>query len=101
MMTRAEVYSLIDAERTYQDGAYDPRELLSSGATRGQRDMDVAPGILLLDGYIRKAETAWIDTHNNNLQALQYVAKIAAIAVRILERAGGSQALLNQGLRNR
>lgn len=104
MLRREQVYLLIDQERSYQDHTYDPTEPLSSGQTRGQRDLDVTPGLVLLGSYVRKGEDAWTDSKkiagsNGNLGALRVVAKIAAIAVRILERAGGSEQLLISGLR--
>lgn len=99
MLTREEVYKIIDREREYQDRSYAPLEKLSSGLARNMRDLDVAPGILMIEGYTEKARKAWIDTQVDNLPALKQVAKIAAIAVRILERAGGTSELLKTGLR--
>ena len=90
---------LINSERDYQDRTYAPNAVLSSGLTRGERDLEASPGILMLSAYARKAEDAWFSTIGTNLPALQQVAKIAAIAVRILERAGGSEKLLGAGLR--
>jgi hypothetical protein len=100
MLTREEVYQIVETERAYQDKTYNPNALLSSGQTRGARDTDVTPGLVLLDSYVRKAQDAWTDQKTGgSLKSLQQVAKIAAIAVRILERAGDSDELLNVGLR--
>jgi len=102
MLKRIEVYFLINAERLYQDRTYDPNAVLTSGQTRAERDLDVAPGLVLLDSYVRKAQDTWTDRAGgtgNNIPTLQQVAKIAAIAVRILECAGGSETLLTTGLR--
>lgn len=101
MLTREQVFSLINTERDYQDLNYDPDELLSGngGITRRQRDLNAAPGILMLVDYSRKATDAWVNTKGNQVPSLQQVAKIAAIAVRILEQAGDSQQLLQLGLR--
>ena len=99
MLTRKEVYTLVDNERAYQDRTYKPDEVESSGQKRSDRDLDVAPGILMLQAYVHKAEIAWVDSKTDNLPALRQVAKIAAIAVRILERAGGSEELHVRGLR--
>ena len=99
MLTREEVFNLIDTERSYQDINYNPDEKVSSGLTRRERDKEVSSGILMLEAYVRKASDAWVNTKGSNLPALQQVAKIAAIAVRILERAGDSQTLLTSGLR--
>lgn len=99
MLTREEVFRIIEAERAYQDRAYNGNEVLSSGVTRRQRDSDPAAGILMLECYVRKASDAWVNTKGFATPSLQQVAKIAAIAVRILERAGDSEKLLELGLR--
>jgi len=98
-MTREQVLIVVDRERDYQDQAYNGKEKTSSGQAREDRDLDVAPGMLMLDAYVTKAMLAWVDTKGTQLPALQQVAKVAAIAVRILERAGGSEELLTKGLR--
>jgi hypothetical protein len=99
MLTRTQVFALISNERAYQDVTYDPNEVLSTGVTRLQRDLDVTPGILMLEEYNAKARAAWVARKGSDLPALQQIAKIAAIATRILERAGGSEELLTTGLR--
>lgn len=100
MLYRSEVYEIVDGERNYQDSTYNPDEVLSSGQTRRERDLDVTPGLVMLDAYVRKAQDAWTDQKGQGSRAaLQQVAKIAAIAVRILERAGGSEVLVSAGLR--
>lgn len=99
MLAREQVFEIINKERAYQDTTYQPDEMVSSGLTRRQRDAEVSPGILMLEAYARKASDAWVNTKGTNVPALQQVAKLAAIAVRVLERAGDSQALLEKGLR--
>lgn len=99
MLDREKVFELINAEREFQDKNYDPNFMLTSGQTREQRDLEVAPGVLMLKEYSDKAGQAWVSTKGSNLTTLQQVAKIAAIAVRVLERAGGSEELLKVGLR--
>lgn len=98
MLTREEVFIIIDRERAYQDLNYNPKQTqpYPGSPTREQRDLNPAAGILLLDSYVRKAQEAW--EKNHSLLSLQQIAKIAAIAVRVLERAGGSEELL-KGLR--
>lgn len=98
MMTRQQVFAIIEKERQYQDSVYDPEAIVASGQTRAQRDLEIATSITMLEVYIRKAGDAWVNL-GSNLLALQRVAKIAAIAVRALERAGGSEKLLTNGLR--
>lgn len=98
MLTREQAIALINTEREYQDTTYSPDQLKDSGLTRAQRDLDVTPHLVLLSGYVRKAEEAWI-TPGSNVPALQQIAKIAAIAIRALERCGNSEKLLEVGLR--
>lgn len=98
-MNRHEVYEVITTERNYQDATYIPDEKTSSGLTRRERDKEVIVGIAMLEDYILQARSAWVKTKGTQLPALQMVAKIAAISVRILERAGGSEELLTKGLR--
>lgn len=99
-MTREQVFGLVDAERLYQDRAFNPELETSCGQTRRQRDLNPAPGVLMLEEYVEKARRAWVDDReSDDLPALQQVAKVAAIAVRILEQAGGSERLLRVGLR--
>lgn len=97
-MNRAQIYGIIDKEREFQDGTYSPNEKLTSGATRAQRDLDVTSHLVLLDIYLNKAKNDW-NVKGDNRPALKQIAKIGAIAVRALERAGGSEALLTEGLR--
>lgn len=97
MLSREQVFQIVSKERDYQNRTYSPDELLSSGVKRGDRDLDVTPHLVMLDLYVRKAQDAW-NVKGDNRPALQQIAKIAAIATRALERAGGSEALLN-GLR--
>lgn len=99
MLTRQQVYSLIDTEREYQDYNYQPNAVTSSGLTRRERDLEVGPGLTMLAAYVRKAEDSWVNVKGDSTPSLQQIAKLAAIAIRILERAGGSEALLAKGLR--
>jgi hypothetical protein len=99
MLSREQVYNLIDTEREYQDYNYQPNSVTTSGLTRRERDLEVGPGLTMLSAYVRKAEDAWVNTKGDATPSLQQIGKLAAIAVRILERAGGSEALLAKGLR--
>ena len=98
-MKRSDIYQVIDKEREYQDGFYKPDEKLSNGLgpTRAERDRDVTPHLVLLDLYINKAKEDW-NVKGDNRPALKQIAKIAAIAVRALERAAGGDCIM-QGLR--
>lgn len=97
-LNRDQVLEIVNTERSYQDLTYNPQQVLTSGATREQRDLDVTSHLVLLDVYVEKAKEAWL-AKGDNRPALKQIAKIAAIAVRALERAGGSEALLTEGLR--
>lgn len=100
MLSREEVYFLLNAERRYQDIQYDPNVELAPNITRGDFDLEPTPGIVLLDLYVQKAKSKWARQGvTGNLQSLQHVAKVAAIAIKILERATGSEKLLTTGLR--
>ena len=99
MLSQQDAIAIIVQERVYQDATYNANEVTNTGVLRSVRDLEPAPGILMLEAYVRKATDAWVNTKGSNTPALQQVAKIAAIALRILERAGGSEVLLDQGLR--
>jgi hypothetical protein len=99
MLSRQEVFDIIEDERAYQDKTYNPAQVLSSGQTREQRDLDVTSGLVMLDTYLHKAKDAWTGQTGSSLASIQQIAKIAAIATRILERAGGTEELLTKGLR--
>lgn len=97
-MNREQVFEVINKEREYQDINYDPNQVLTSGATRLQRDLDVTSHLVLLDIYVQKAKEAWL-VKGDNKPALKQIAKVAAIAVRALERAGGADDAVKDGLR--
>ncbi len=97
-MTREQAIDIITTERNYQDTAYPETATVGSGVTRQQRDKEVVPHILLLEEYAAKARQAWVSSGSNK-QALQQIAKAAAIAMRALERVGNSEELLKDGLR--
>lgn len=98
MLNFKQAVDVVAKERVYQDNTYNANEVLSSGVTRLQRDLDVTSHLVLLDQYIEKAKIAWL-TKGDNRPSLKQIAKIAAIAIRALERAGGSEVLLTEGLR--
>lgn len=87
-MERKSVYALIDNEREYQERTWPSND--------GHAHSEHA--ILLLEGYVTKAREAWL-TSKSELPVLQQLAKVAAIAVRGLEKITGSEDLLTRGLR--
>jgi hypothetical protein len=52
----------------------------------------------LLEGYVAKARAEWL-TSQDETAIVKQIAKIAAIAVRGLERIDGSEVLLTEPLR--
>ncbi len=92
-----EAIAVVSRERVYQDKTYDPDQVLSSGLTRRQRDMEITSHLVLLDQYVEKAKAAWLPA-GNSTAALKEVAKIAAIAIRALERVANGDELAT-GLR--
>lgn len=113
-LTQQQAIDIIKAEREYQDKNFDPNDKLPSGLTRAQRDSEVNSHIDLILGYAQDAQSCWVfnkkttniidsnrqhDPETGNLAALQQIAKIAAIALRALERVGFSEKLLEKGLR--
>lgn len=98
MMSKFQAVELVLQERKYQDRTYSPDQVMSSGLSREWRDKDVTPHLVLLDGYVKKAMAEWI-VPGSNKASLKQIAKIAAIAIRALERCGGSEELLEEGLR--
>ena len=65
-MTREQVFGLVDAERLYQDRAFNPELETSCGQTRRQRDLNPAPGVLMLEEYVEKARRAWVDDRESD-----------------------------------
>jgi hypothetical protein len=100
MLKRAEVFGIINREREYQDSMFPRDGEDGNGVIRKVRDLSPAPGILMLEEYGAKARRAWVDDRDGDpIPSLRQVAKIAAIAVRILEEASESEKILVVGLR--
>ena len=113
-LTQEQAIDIIKKEREYQDKTFDPNAVLPSGLTRAQRDSEINSHLDLILGYAQDAQNCWVfstkttnavegnrehDPEKGNLAALQQIAKIAAIALRALERVGFSEQLLEKGLR--
>lgn len=79
---RKSVYDVIDGEREYQERAWPT-------TTNGPEDHwhTVGEEIVLLNRYVQKATEEWSDKSGDE-PALHVVRKIAAIAVRCMERHG-------------
>lgn len=87
MLSRAQVFEVIEKERQYQDATWPPHE----GHAHSEHCL------VLVDGYIKKAQAAWL-TSQDETPVVQQLAKLAAIVVRALEKIEGSEVILN-GLR--
>jgi len=77
IMKREDVYKLIDGERDYQDK-------MGSDRTDGS-DKAVGDYLTLLRSLCYKADMAYYDNAGNN-SALDNIRKLAAVAVRCMER---------------
>ena len=98
-MERQDAFVVVSREREYQDKTYNPQQVLASGLTREQRDKDVMGHLVMLDTYVRKAQDAWTNGNGSSFESLRQIAKIAAIAVRAIERCADSERLVTEGLR--
>lgn len=82
MLTRPEVYKIIDGERDYQDSlGPDRREVLT------EQTHSVGEYLTMLRAYMNKADAAWTDNAGDSV-ALHVIRKIAAISVRCMEDNG-------------
>jgi len=76
MATRTEVYAAIDSERTYQEN-------LIRHTVRNQTQME---HLAIIRRIVRDLEDQWYDTSGQ--PPLDYMRKIAAVAVSCMERYG-------------
>jgi hypothetical protein len=88
MLNRTQIGKIIDTEREYQEKVWPSHD--------GHRYSEHC--ILLLEGYVAKARAEWL-TSQDETAIVKQIAKIAAIAVRGLERIDGSEVLLTEPLR--
>ena len=87
MLSRAQVFEILDKERKYQDGLWPPHD--------GQKNTEHC--LTSVQCYLRKAEDAWI-VASDEVSTWQQLAKIAAIITRALEVGNETEELL-KGLR--
>lgn len=78
-MQRSEVYKLIDGEREYQDNERDKWD--------HQGLPTVEAEILMMEEYMLKARTAWVN-HYNEETSLDIIRKVVGMGVRCLENYG-------------
>jgi hypothetical protein len=74
--TRAEVYAAIDTERAYQDDLWQGNKLT------------IGEFILLLSEYTDRAKHEWSTEKKPEQRALEFVRKVAGIAVNCMEQHG-------------
>lgn len=85
-MTRADAYTLVDAERLAQDRLW-PRDGRPHVAQYGW----CGPHLLLLEEKVARLRSMWYGSKSEQLQ--QEFAKVAAIAVRALEETDWNRAV--------
>ena len=78
-MERAEVYKMIDAERTYQDTVRRQNEK----ETREDKEKSVAEFLIYIEYTLKKAKKAVYRL--NDREAMDYVRKIAGLSVAAME----------------
>lgn len=88
MLTQEQVVTIIQTERQYQEATWPSHE--------GHAHSEHA--LILLEIYLEEMRKAW-KTSQNEVPVVKVLAKIAAIAVRGLERIDGSEVLLSEPLR--
>jgi hypothetical protein len=87
MLSREQVFGILDKERRYQDSLWPPHD--------GQKNTQHT--LTTLQVYLRKAEDAWI-VDKYEVKTWQQLAKIAAVIVRALEVGNETEELV-KGLR--
>ena len=81
MVTRKEVYSAIDSERNYQDRLWSTDDGFSNPLSIGEF-------LVLLEVYLRKAQSEWTTESKPEINSLNTVRKLAGISVNCLEQHG-------------
>jgi hypothetical protein len=77
-MKREQVYEAIDTERAFQDFKW---------GSIDEHPHEVGAWLTILHGLIHKAQIAWSES-NGDVRALQYIRKIAGVAVACSEQHG-------------
>lgn len=82
MVSRAEVYSVIDGERDYQDAG-------KGNAKRHEGQKAMSPGefILCMEKCLSDARNVWY-TPNGGTDSLPFIRKVAGLAVQAMELHG-------------
>lgn len=80
ILTRNEVYTVINSERDYQDNI--------SGNMEHRGFPTVEAELLMMEHYVAEARREWVNTHGNPGPALEMMRKVAGIAVRCFEHHG-------------
>lgn len=80
--TRQEVYAAIDSERDYQD------RIWRNAAGDGPNPLEVGEAILAMEDYLEQARKIWCREHKPCAQSLEFVRKVAGLAVSCMEQHG-------------
>lgn len=82
--TREQVFEAINTEREFQDRLWQG----TAGAEGSSNPLNTGEFLVLLDSYVRKVQDKWVIEPKPEIQTLEIVRKIAAIAVNCLEQNG-------------
>ena len=85
-MTREDVYKLIDSEREYQNTLHE-KSKQNPEKTFGGDQLPLTGEMILLRGYLRRAEEAYIATFGDpgEKPTMDVIRKLAGICVRCME----------------
>ena len=78
-MDRTEVYKVIDSERNYHEAQAKKWDHKGNPTVEAE--------ILMMEEYMRKVRTAWVEHHNDET-SLDMMRKVIAMGVRCLENHG-------------
>src|SRR5215831_15415182 len=87
-LSRIQVLDIINKERDYQESQWDLNELLPSGLTRAQRNLETTPFLVMIKSYLDEAIYNWTWDYKrgtDEVTVLQGLVKIAALAAAALE----------------
>lgn len=84
--TREEVYRAIDTERDYQDRKWPNGQL--QGEPPKANPLKIGEFILLLSEYTDRARYCWTIEKAPEVEALNFIRKVAGIAVNCMEQHG-------------
>ena len=84
--SRDEVYKAIDSERDYQDSQWPNGQL--QGEAPNANPLKIGEFVLLMSEYVDRARHSWSTEKAPELETLNFVRKVAGIAVNCMEQHG-------------